>query len=147
MIVAQTHQIPGWILEGRKVGISKTLEVPIGGTTFYFDVPENPLVYVSESNGIIYINGSAYWESELYMLKDLKDEFVFQALELAKTIGKSVIEIKDIVIEFDEKKNVEKRKFYILLEGIEIGFYYKLYLPDGKRNGIIEIAPYAKKLG
>jgi len=124
----------------------KTLEVPIGGSTFYFDIPNNPLVYVSETNGVIYINGSAYWDSELYMLKDLKDEFIEQVEELAKTTNKRVVKIEDVFIDYDEKKDIEKRKFYVLLEDkIEIGFYYNLYLPNGRRNGIIEIVPYYKQ--
>jgi len=124
----------------------KTLEVPIGRSTFYFDIPNNPLVYVSETNGVIYINGSAYWDSELYMLKDLKDEFIEQVEELAKATNKRIVKIEDVFIEYDEKKDIEKRKFYVLLDDkIEIGFYYNLYLPNGRRNGIIEIVPYYKQ--
>ncbi|AEB95173.1 hypothetical protein [Metallosphaera cuprina] len=136
------HQV--YPLAKEKVIIDKTLEVPIGGTTFYFDIPSNPMVYVSESNGIIYVNGSSYWETQLYMLRDLKDEFTYQVLELGKSIGKNIIKIRDVLLGTDSKRHVEKRKFYIKIDDIEIGFYYNLYLPDGSRNGIIEIAPYYK---
>ncbi|WP_238842117.1 hypothetical protein [Sulfolobus sp. E11-6] len=113
---------------------------------FYFDIPDHPMVYVSETSGIIYINGSSYWEPELLMLKDLSNEFVNQTIELAKVISKPVTKIDDIQLGLDEKKNIEKRKFYVLIgDTIEIGFYYNLYLPDGKRNGIVEIIPYYKQ--
>ncbi|BAB66209.1 hypothetical protein [Sulfurisphaera tokodaii] len=141
-------QIPSWIKEKDKRVISKTLEIPIGGTIFYFDIPENPLVYVSETRGVIYINGSSYWDLELTMFKDLRDEFVYEVLELAKTIGKDIsnVKIDDVLLETDNKKHVEKRKFYIKIDNIEAGFYYNLYLPDGIRNGIIEIIPYYKQV-
>jgi len=101
---------------------------------------------VSETNGVLYINGSAYWDSELYMLKDLKDEFIEQVKELAKATNKRVVKSEDVFIEYNKEKDIEKRKFYILLDDkIEIGFYYNLYLPNGKRNGIIEIIPYYKQ--
>ncbi|AAK41958.1 hypothetical protein SULI_13210 [Saccharolobus solfataricus] len=130
----------------KKLGIAKTIELPIGGSMFYFDIPDNPMVYVSEISGIIYINGSSYWEPELLMLKDLTKEFVNQTIELAKVISKTVSKIDDIQLGLDEKKNIEKRKFYVLIgDIIEIGFYYNLYLPDGKRNGIVEIIPYYKQ--
>ncbi|WP_338598542.1 hypothetical protein V6M85_07800 [Sulfolobus tengchongensis] len=146
MIAVQTYEIPLWIEERKKEIIAKTLEIPIGGSIFYFDIPNNPMVYVSESNGVLYINGSSYWESELYMLKDLKDEFVYQTLQLSKAMGRNVSKMDDMVVEVDNKKLIEKRKFYILLDNkIEVGFYYNLYLPDGKRNGIIEIVPYYKQ--
>ncbi|MEM3939968.1 MAG: hypothetical protein QXY68_07575, partial [Saccharolobus sp.] len=74
-MIALQYQIPSWLKEKRV--IDKTLELPVGGTIFYFDIPSNPMVYVSETNGIIYINGSSYWESQLYMLEDLKSEFIY----------------------------------------------------------------------
>jgi len=130
----------------RKLLYVKTLEAPIGGSTFYFDIPYNPLAYVSETNGVLYINGSAYWDSELYMLKDLKDEFIEQVEELAKATNKRVVKSEDVFIECDKKKDIEKRKFYVLLDDkIEIGFYYNLYFPNRKRNEIIEIVPYYKQ--
>jgi len=62
-----------------------------------------------------------------------------QTIELAKAISKTVTKIDDIQLGLDERKNVEKRKFYVLIgDNIEIGFYYNLYLPDGKRNGLVE---------
>ena len=143
-MIALQYQIPSWLEEKRV--IDKTLELPVGGTTFYFDIPSNPMVYVSETNGIIYINGSSYWESQLYMLEDLKSEFIYQVLELSKSTGKNVSEINDVLLDSDSKKHLEKRKFYIKIgENGEIGFYYNLYLPDGIRNGIIEIIPYYKQ--
>ena len=124
----------------------KTLEVPIGGSILYLDIPNSPLAYVSETNGIIYINGSAYWESELHMLEDLKEQLVQQVEELTKATNRKVIKSKDIFIEYDEKKEIEKRKFYLLLDDkTEIGFYYNLHLPNENRNGIIEIIPYYKQ--
>ncbi|QPG49319.1 hypothetical protein HFC64_05335 [Saccharolobus solfataricus] len=69
-----------------------------------------------------------------------------QTIELAKAISKTVTKIDDIQLGLDERKNVEKRKFYVLIgDNIEIGFYYNLYLPDGKRNGIVEMIPYYKQ--
>lgn len=125
---------------------TKTLEVPIGGSTFYLDIPNSPLAYVSETNGIIYINGSAYWESELNMLEDLKEQLVQQVEELAKAANRKIVKSEDIFIEYDEKKEIEKRKFYILLDNkTEVGFHYNLHLPNKNRNGIIEIIPYYKK--
>ncbi|ADX82035.1 hypothetical protein [Saccharolobus islandicus] len=130
----------------RKLGIAKTIELPIGGSIFYFDIPDHPMVYVSETNGVMYINGSAYWEPQLLMLKDLTNEFLNQTIELAKAIGKTITKIDDIQLGLDERKNVEKRKFYVLIgDNIEIGFYYNLYSPDGKRNGIVEMIPYYKQ--
>ncbi|QXJ32511.1 Uncharacterized protein J5U22_02219 [Saccharolobus shibatae] len=130
----------------KKLGIAKTIELPIGGSIFYFDIPDHPMVYVSETSGIIYINGSAYWEPQLLMLKDLTNEFVNQTVEFAKAVNETVTKIDDVKLGFDEKKNVEKRKFYLLIgDNVEIGFYYNLYLPDGKRNGIIEMVPYYKE--
>lgn len=144
MIALQTYEKPRWI-EERRI-ISKTLEVPIGGTLFYFDIPENPMVYVSESNGILYINGSSYFESELYMFKDIRDEFVYQVLNLAKLLHKDdKSEINDELIEINTQRHIEKRKFYVRFGNTEIGFYYNIYYPDGLRNGIIEIIPYYKQ--
>ena len=142
------YQIPSWVKEEKDKRIfSKTLEISIGGTAFHLDIPENPMVYVSETKGIIYINGSSYWDSELVMFNDLRDEFVYEVLEMAKAIGKNIndVKINDVLLEIDSKKHVEKRKFYIKIDNIEIGFYYNLYLPDATRNGIIEIVPYYKQ--
>ncbi|BDB99541.1 hypothetical protein [Saccharolobus caldissimus] len=143
MIALQTYEKPRWI-EERRI-INKTLEVSIGGTVFYFDIPDNPMVYVSQSNGILYINGSSYWDSELYMFKDLRDEFMYQVLNLAKLLKKTITEINDELIEINTQRHIEKRKFYIRFDNTEIGFYYNIYYPDGLRNGIIEIIPYYKQ--
>lgn len=121
---------------------TKILQVPIGGTIFYFGIPSNPMVYVSETNGTLYINGSSDWDLELYAFYDLENEFLDQVMQLSKSIGKSISEIHDILIGYDEKKDIEKRKFYIKMDNVEIGFYYNLYRPKKTRNGIIEIIPY-----
>ncbi len=62
---------------------------------FFFEIPDNPMVYVSETNGVLYINGSSYWDYELYMFQDLKDEFAENVLTLAKAVNKEVIEVND----------------------------------------------------
>ena len=124
----------------------KTLQIPIGGTTFYFNIPVNPMVYVSESSGVIYINGSTYWDLELYTFYDLENEFIDQVIQLSKSIGKSVSEVHDVLLDFDKKKLVEKRNFYIKVGDGIIGFYYNLYVPTEKRNGIVEIIPYYKQV-
>ncbi|QKR00187.1 hypothetical protein GWK48_07195 [Metallosphaera tengchongensis] len=122
--------------------IEKTLEVSLGGGTFYLDVPRNPMVYVSETKGIIYINGSSYWDSIMYMFRDIKGEFTRYITVLAQSLGKTPISTRDELLEVDENKGVEKRKYSINVYDIEVGFYYNVYLPQGTRNGFIEIIPF-----
>lgn len=110
-MLAQVYILPPWTSENnRKNVIKKTLEVPVGGNIFYFEIPDNPMVYVSEMNGVLYINGLSYWDSELYMFQDLKDEFVENVLTLAKAVNKEVVEANDILLSFDDKKTFREEK-------------------------------------
>ncbi|AAY81151.1 hypothetical protein [Sulfolobus acidocaldarius] len=142
----QVYSVPFWTeKEYRKEFIDKTLEVPVGGSTFYFDIPKNPMVYVSETKGVLYINGSCYWEPMVYMLQDIKSEFLYNVNVLAHSLGRSITDEKDELLGIDDTKKAEKRKYYVVVEDTEIGFYYNLYLPYDGRNGFIEIVPYFKK--
>jgi capsule polysaccharide modification protein KpsS len=123
----------------------KTLEISVGGSVFYFNIPKNPMVYTSESKGVLYINSSSYWEPLIYMLEDIKNEFAYNVDALAHSLGKSIDLKKDEFLGLDDIKKVEKRKYYLRISNIEIGFYYNIYLPYG-RNGFIEIIPYFKKI-
>ena len=128
----------------REKVVGKSLEVPIGGATFTFEVPENPMVYVSETEGVLYVNGSAYWESELYILEDLKTEFLEQVEELAHAVGSSVSKVSDEPVSLDEYMEVERRNFHIRVNNMDVGFYYDLFRPNGLRNGLIRIVPYIR---
>jgi hypothetical protein len=79
------------------------------------------------------------------MLEDIKNEFAYNVDALAHSLGKSIDLKKDEFLGLDDIKKVEKRKYYLRISNIEIGFYYNIYLPYG-RNGFIEIIPYFKKI-
>ncbi|MCY0860541.1 MAG: hypothetical protein OWQ54_08940 [Sulfolobaceae archaeon] len=135
----------------RTKGLAKTVNAKIDGKIIDITAPDTPQTYVSETDGIIYINGND-WKMITTVFEDVKEEALLKLKRFIRAEGGRIpSDPTERIIGVDEAKRVQEAKayFYALKDGkrYEVGIHYRIFMPypERGRNGFVEIALYTQE--
>ncbi len=151
MEYVQVQDIEQTYAQLERMGLAKTVNAKIEGEIIGITAPVTPDTYISETDGIIYINGND-WKMITTVFEDIKEEVLLRLMRFIRDKGGRILsDPTERIIGVDEVKRVQEAKlyFYALKDGkkYEVGIHYRIFMPypERGRNGFVEITLYAQE--